>query len=268
MEGYSKLKKVMIKEACEETRLELRLCPPGDDFYSIGANHSTNCPPMKPIFKTSQKRVAASAVVGWPPVRTSRKNIMTSSNNSTKVEKVPTNGSGLKKSSCDHENSLYVKINMDGVAIGRKVDLKAYDNYQRLSSAVDDLFRGLLAAQGDIFSDTAKTQIDVTTGLLDGNGKYTLVYEDNEGDRILVGDVPWDMFISSAKRLRVLKTSELSRYSRPHWAQTDPRQFWAEARLLKHAARGRSPRTSKMRPPLVELWIMDAQNSTSQINLT
>lgn len=29
------------------------------------------------------------------------------------------------------------------------------------------------------------------TGLLDGRGEYTLVYEDNEGDRMLVGDVPW-----------------------------------------------------------------------------
>ncbi|GJU81882.1 hypothetical protein Tco_1284247, partial [Tanacetum coccineum] len=37
MEGYTKLKKVIIKEACEETRLELRLCPPGDDFYSNGS---------------------------------------------------------------------------------------------------------------------------------------------------------------------------------------------------------------------------------------
>ena len=29
------------------------------------------------------------------------------------------------------------------------------------------------------------------TGLLDGSGEYTLVYQDNEGDRMLVGDVPW-----------------------------------------------------------------------------
>lgn len=29
------------------------------------------------------------------------------------------------------------------------------------------------------------------TGVLDGSGEYTLVYEDNEGDRMLVGDVPW-----------------------------------------------------------------------------
>jgi auxin-responsive protein IAA len=29
------------------------------------------------------------------------------------------------------------------------------------------------------------------SGLLDGTGEYTLVYEDYEGDRVLVGDVPW-----------------------------------------------------------------------------
>jgi AUX/IAA family len=28
-------------------------------------------------------------------------------------------------------------------------------------------------------------------GLLDGSGEYTLVYEDEEGDRVLAGDVPW-----------------------------------------------------------------------------
>ncbi|KAJ9560357.1 hypothetical protein OSB04_005517 [Centaurea solstitialis] len=51
-----------------------------------------------------------------------------------------------------------------------------------------------------------------------------------------------------------LKDKEGS-YPRPHWAHTNPRQFWPEARLLKHAARGRSPRTSKMRPPGLELGI-------------
>lgn len=38
-----------------------------------------------------------------------------------------------------------MKINMDGVPIGRKIDLNAYDSYEKLSSAVDELFRGLLA---------------------------------------------------------------------------------------------------------------------------
>ncbi|KAE8688560.1 Auxin-responsive protein IAA16 [Hibiscus syriacus] len=106
---------------------------------------------------------------------------------------------------------------MDGVPIGRKVDLKAYDSYEKLSAAVDELFRGLLAAQRDSCGGGILKKVEeekAITGLLDGSGEYTLVYEDNEGDRMLVGDVPWHMFVSTAQRLRVLKSSELSAHSR------------------------------------------------------
>lgn len=40
---------------------------------------------------------------------------------------------------------MLVKVNMDGVPIGRKIDLKAHGSYGELSSAVDELFRGLIA---------------------------------------------------------------------------------------------------------------------------
>lgn len=114
---------------------------------------------------------------------------------------------------------------MDGVPIGRKVDLNAYGSYEKLSSAVDELFRGLLAAgTSKVFDlnvfdaqrdspaggiDNKQEEQKPITGLLDGSGEYTLVYEDNEGDRMLVGDVPWHMFVSTVKRLRVLKSSDL-----------------------------------------------------------
>ncbi|KAL8216564.1 hypothetical protein R6Q57_023401 [Mikania cordata] len=196
MEGYPKFKKMMIKEACEDSSLELRLCPPGDGVCSIGTNHCTRCLPEIIESKSSNKRVAhPPAVVGWPPVRRSRKNILTSSYSGKMVslpEKASTDGSGDKKTGSDQDNSLYVKINMDGVAIGRKVDLKAYDTYEKLSSAVDELFVGLLAAQGESCCGISNKQRDMTTGLLEGSREYTLVYEDNEGDRILVGDVPWE----------------------------------------------------------------------------
>jgi auxin-responsive protein IAA len=39
----------------------------------------------------------------------------------------------------------FVKINMDGVPIGRKIDLNAFNSYEMLSLAVDKLFRHLLA---------------------------------------------------------------------------------------------------------------------------
>ncbi|KAL8138688.1 hypothetical protein V2J09_004689 [Rumex salicifolius] len=145
------------------------------------------------VATNSHKRASCGAVVGWPPVRSSRRNLASSSS----AKPVPTPPSApppIKASEKPAEMShkgLFVKINMEGVPIGRKVDLTAYDNYDKLCFAVDTLFRGLLA------------------GLLDESGEYTLVYEDHEGDRMLVGDVPWNMFVSTVKRLRVLKRSQL-----------------------------------------------------------
>ncbi|CAN1836808.1 Auxin-responsive protein IAA26, partial [Linum perenne] len=142
-------------------------------------------------------RTAPGPVVGWPPIRSFRKNLASSSskqndNHQSKNEKPPVEA-------C--KRGMFVKINMDGVPIGRKVDLAAYDSYTRLSTAVDELFRDLLAGNLILvicslgFWITAQRDSSVDeeaiTGILDGSGEYTLVYEDNEGDRMLVGDVPW-----------------------------------------------------------------------------
>ncbi|KAH6781220.1 hypothetical protein C2S51_000071 [Perilla frutescens var. frutescens] len=157
---------------------------------------------------SAQKRTAPAPVVGWPPIRSFRKNI--ANGTSSKVapdvapSKVPT-----PKSAENRTKSPFVKINMDGIPIGRKVDLEAYNSYEKLSFGVDELFRGLVAAQKQ--DDEGGKGIG---GLLDGSGEYTLVYEDNEGDRMLVGDVPWLMFVSTVKRLRVLKTADLPALSR------------------------------------------------------
>lgn len=164
---------------------------------------------------SSQKRSAPTAVVGWPPIRSFRKNLASSSSSkpANESQDVVPNKIASEKPVEVGKKGLFVKINMDGVPIGRKVDLTAYDSYEKLSSAVDELFRGLLAAQRDSSAGGIQTKQEeekTITGLLDGSGEYTLVYEDNEGDRVLVGDVPWHMFVNTVKRLRVLKSSELS----------------------------------------------------------
>lgn len=90
-------------------------------------------------------------MVGWPPIRSFRKNLASTSSSkpATESENLVHNNkintiTGIKPvETCG--KGLFVKINMDGVPIGRKVDLKAYDSYDKLSSAVDELFRGLLA---------------------------------------------------------------------------------------------------------------------------
>ncbi|KAI3761593.1 hypothetical protein L1987_52013 [Smallanthus sonchifolius] len=183
----------------DEKKLELRLGPPGVEDWSLSNAHKNYKSPQK----SAQKRSAPAPVVGWPPIRSFRKNISISKPAPDKKEKMV--------ESC--QKGFFVKINMIGVPIGRKVDLNAYDSYEKLSVAVDQLFRGLLAAQNDTSGGRVNGNHEhekAITGLLHGNGEYSLVYEDNEGDRMLVGDVPWHMFVSSVKRLRVIKSSEIS----------------------------------------------------------
>lgn len=171
------------------------------------------------VHNSAQKRTAPAPVVGWPPIRSFRKNVASSSSvkPATESQNVVPSKSANEKPMEICQKGLFVKINMDGIPIGRKVDLKAYDSYDKLSSAVDQLFRGLLAAQNDPSAGGNEKKEDgekAISDLLDGSGEYTLVYEDNEGDRMLVGDVPWHMFVSTVKRLRVLKSSDLSTLKR------------------------------------------------------
>ncbi|XP_021646540.2 auxin-responsive protein IAA18 isoform X2 [Hevea brasiliensis] len=189
---------------------------------------------------TSNKRFAPAPVVGWPPIRSFRKNLASTSSRSSKmvVDDLPnkTPSEGCTKKPGNFRNDLFVKINMEGIPIGRKINLNAYDSYEKLSVAIDELFRGLLAvlAQREHSAarngnkakvDEAKANAGSSSGAGTGTGEYTLVYDDSEGDRILVGDVPWHMFVSTAKRLRVLKalnfphndlTTESNKLRTPH----------------------------------------------------
>ncbi|KAM0858212.1 hypothetical protein ACQ4PT_047963 [Festuca glaucescens] len=158
-----------------------------------------------PNNNSSQTRSPGAPVVGWPPVRASRRNLASSSRAALEQQNVK---KAVKAE--ETKRAPFVKVNMDGIPIGRKIDLNAFNSYEKLSVAVDKLFRHLLAAQRDPRTEECPPEEVAISGLLDGTGEYTLVYEDYEGDRVLVGDVPWGMFVSSAKRLRVLKTSDLS----------------------------------------------------------
>lgn len=67
-------------------------------------------------------------VVGWPPIRSFRKNTL-----ATNLPK--NNEAGKSGSSC-----LYVKVSMDGAPYLRKIDLKTYISYTELSSALEKMF--------------------------------------------------------------------------------------------------------------------------------
>ncbi|KAH7571898.1 hypothetical protein ACOSP7_014793 [Xanthoceras sorbifolium] len=164
---------------------------------------------MKEIIKSSRatttsdptKPPAKTQVVGWPPVRSYRKNIMA-------VQKNTVEENDKATTTTTTNTAAFVKVSMDGAPYLRKVDLKLYRSYQELSDALGKMFSsftiGNCGSQGILkdFMNESKL-IDLLNG-----SDYVPTYEDKDGDWMLVGDVPWEMFVDSCKRLRIMKGSE------------------------------------------------------------
>ncbi|XP_022726831.1 auxin-responsive protein IAA9-like isoform X2 [Durio zibethinus] len=137
-------------------------------------------------------------VVGWPPIRSFRKNsLVTTSKNADKVDGKAGPG------------ALFIKVSMDGAPYLRKVDLKNYSKYQELSSALEKMFSCFTIGQYGSHGTLGRELLSESKlkDLLHGS-EYVLTYEDKDGDWMLVGDVPWEMFIDTCKRLRIMKSSD------------------------------------------------------------
>lgn len=151
--------------------------------------------------KDSIKPPAKAQVVGWPPVRNYRKNVMAQKSNNEETEKVVAATTG------GSSHAAFVKVSMDGAPYLRKVDLKLYESYQQLSDALAKMFSsftmGDYGSQGMIDFMNESKLMDLLN-----SSEYVPSYEDKDGDWMLVGDVPWQMFVDSCKRLRIMKGSD------------------------------------------------------------
>ncbi|XP_009767739.1 auxin-responsive protein IAA28 isoform X2 [Nicotiana tabacum] len=117
-----------------------------------------------------------NGVVGWPPIKSWRKKQI----------------HGINNDVIGRRNSMYVKVKMEGVAIGRKINLRLYDSYQVLTNSLIQMF--------------AKYQS------CDENGtRFTLLYQDREGDWMLAGDVPWQTFMETVQRIQILRNGKRGR---------------------------------------------------------
>ncbi|XP_010518881.1 PREDICTED: auxin-responsive protein IAA9-like [Tarenaya hassleriana] len=147
---------------------------------------------------SSSPPASKAQIVGWPPIRSYRKNTLaTTSKNNDEVDGKP--GSA----------ALFVKVSMDGAPYLRKVDLTSYTSYRELSSALEKLFTTFTLGQCGSHGAPGKDMVGRTElkDLLNGKD-YVLTYEDKDGDWMLVGDVPWEMFIDACKRLKIMKSSD------------------------------------------------------------
>ncbi|GMI81495.1 indole-3-acetic acid inducible 29 [Hibiscus trionum] len=119
-------------------------------------------------------------VMGWPPIKTWRKKIFRQQHRVGRTE---------YNRVADEENggSVYVKVKMEGVAITRKIDIRLYHSYQTLTNSLIT-----------IFTKDRKCADDDHT-------RYTLTYQDKEGDWLIAGDIPWQSFIKNVQRLEIVK---------------------------------------------------------------
>ncbi|PPD79225.1 hypothetical protein GOBAR_DD23841 [Gossypium barbadense] len=82
------------------------------------------------------------------------------------------------------EESIYVKVKMEGVAITRKIDIKLHQSYQSLTNSLITMFA----------KDKKCDEDD-----------YILTYQDKEGDWLIAGDIPWQNFVRSVQRMEIVR---------------------------------------------------------------
>ncbi|KAL3844037.1 hypothetical protein ACJIZ3_001440 [Penstemon smallii] len=122
-------------------------------------------------------------IVGWPPINSWRRELLHHHHQGGGWMVVNhRRGERLR-------NSMYVKVKMEGVAIGRKIDLRLYNSYHTLTNALIEMFAK--------YNGIGRKKVD-----------YTILYQDKEGDWMLAGDVPWEAFIESVQRMEILRNEK------------------------------------------------------------
>ncbi|CAK9873287.1 unnamed protein product, partial [Sphagnum jensenii] len=231
---------------------ELRLGPrPQHQESAVASSEFAKHPsPNKQPPATAVKEVAAPTtapprqapvVVGWPPVRNFRRNALafqqqpprsappspqerqsrptTTTTNPLAPTSVgmitpptpPANGGATPS-----QTSILVKVYMDGLPIGRKVDLTTHNSYDKLKYALEDMFQQFIGqpiggpqsftgGNTGVSSSTSSRKLNFSH-----NSDYVLTYEDCDSDHMLVGDVPWEMFTTIVRRLRIMKGVDIA----------------------------------------------------------
>lgn len=127
--------------------------------------------------------------MGWPPIRASRISTLVNQAKPHSIEEFKVDAGKNKnkhqeagalkgvsgknqpnEESRNSRNSVYVKVNMDGVLIGRKVNLSAHSSYETLAQTIENMF------------------LD-PTALVDSSGNSFLIWYSSE----FCGFLKWDI---------------------------------------------------------------------------
>jgi len=97
------------------------------------------------------------------------------------------------RQNCFASTRSRTKVQMQGVAVGRAVDLTILRGYDELTDELEEMF--------DI------------KGQLHPRDKWEIVYTDDEGDMMLVGDYPWQEFCNMVRRIFICSSQDVKKLS-------------------------------------------------------
>jgi hypothetical protein len=116
----------------------------------------------------------------------------TATENEKSIQQAPQSSKDIQSKSQGASTRSCTKVHKQGVALGRSVDLSKFSDYDELKAELDKMFE----FEGELVS---------------ANKNWQIVYTDNEGDMMLVGDDPWDEFCSIVRKIYIYTKEEVQK---------------------------------------------------------
>ncbi|KAG8045272.1 hypothetical protein GUJ93_ZPchr0008g13827 [Zizania palustris] len=147
----------------------------------LGLSLSTLSCSLQAAAESTPSTPRNQALSDWPPIKPFLRSAL---------QKASSVGSARRR------RTLFVKVYMEGVPIGRKLDLLLLDGYDGLLVKLCHMFKTSIT-----YADVMECHQQVSGH----KAAHVLTYEDQDGDWMMVGDVPWELFLTSVKKLRIAR---------------------------------------------------------------
>jgi len=112
--------------------------------------------------------------------------------NEKSMQQTPHSSKDVQSKSHGASTRSCTKVHKQGVALGRSVDLSKLSDYEELTAELDRMFE----FGGELMST---------------NRDWQIVYTDDEGDMMLVGDDPWEEFCSIVRKIFIYTKEEVQK---------------------------------------------------------
>ncbi|KAF8033392.1 hypothetical protein BT93_D2104 [Corymbia citriodora subsp. variegata] len=122
-----------------------------------------------------------------------QKSVVLNSKETIQKQSVVSPKENRSKQSCSATARSRTKVQMQGVAVGRAVDLTMFEEYDQLIDGLEEMFE--------------------IKGELRPRNKWEIVFTDDEGDMMLVGDDPWPEFCNMARRIFIWSSQDVKKMS-------------------------------------------------------